>query len=184
MGVGSTMRQGLSIRGRTCRLGARRKGSLGLKQRSLKERPRTPGRAMDLGTGGTQRVVPSPMLKDGHHSSIRQSLDSVARDVKVSRSVLHHYEKLGRIGFDAMLPAVQWTTIKHRVPGIFIPDAVHRVMVSRLPSPATPVTGDCSGAPLCEKNVPKASTSPLCACEENRRSHALANQDPTHRRTL
>jgi hypothetical protein len=53
-------------------------------------------------------------------------LDSVAGNVEVSRSVLHHHEKLGGIGFDAMLPAVQWTTVKYRVPIVFIQDWSHR----------------------------------------------------------
>ena len=102
------------------------------------------------------------MLKDGHHSSIRQCLDSVARDVEVPRSVLHHYEKLGRIGFDAMLPAVQWTTIKYRVPGIFIQDAVHRVMVSTLPSP--PSMEECPhDAPRASEQAGVAMPNPRSA---------------------
>jgi hypothetical protein len=66
------------------------------------------------------------MFKDGHDSSIWEGLDSVARDVEVPRPVLHHDQELAGIGFDAVLPAVQWTPVKYGVPSVFIQDASHR----------------------------------------------------------
>ncbi len=58
------------------------------------------------GTRGAERVVPSLILEDTHHPSIWQRLNSLACNVDVPGSVLHHDEELGRVGLDTMLPPV------------------------------------------------------------------------------
>ena len=78
------------------------------------------GRVSASASRGTERVIPSPILKDGHNWSVGQFLDSVADNVDVLRSVFHLDEKLGSVGFDTML---QGATIENRVPGVPLEDA-------------------------------------------------------------
>jgi hypothetical protein len=85
--------------------------------------PQSAGRVSALASRGTKWVLPSPILKDGHNSSIGQFLDSVTRSVDVPRSVFHLDEKLGSVGFDTMFSPVQGATIENRVPGVPIEDA-------------------------------------------------------------
>ncbi len=101
---------------------------------------------------GTEWVIPPPILKDGHHPSIRPSLDSVARNIEEPGSVLHLDEKLGSVKFYTMLPPVQGTTIENRVPGVLVQDASpHEVMVSSYdPCPTSPGRWDSSGLSECQ----------------------------------
>jgi hypothetical protein len=87
------------------------------------------GRVSASASRGTERVIPSPILKDGHNWSIGQFLDSVADNVDVLRSVFHLDEKLGSVGFDTMLSPVQGATIENRVPGVPLEDASPRGMM-------------------------------------------------------
>ena len=70
------------------------------------------GTEVGSGTRCPERVVPPPILKDRHHTSIWQRLNSLARSVDVPGSVLHHDEKLGDFGLDMMLPPVQGATVE------------------------------------------------------------------------
>lgn len=57
-------------------------------------------------------MVPPPILEDGHHPSVWQRLNSLARNVDVPGPVLHHDEKLGGVGLDMMLPPVQGASVE------------------------------------------------------------------------
>ena len=83
------------------------------------------------------REFAPPILKYRHDPSIRQCLDSVARNVEMPGTVLHHDEKLGRVGCDTMLCPVQGTTVENCITRFIVRDAArHDVIVpSSFPVP-------------------------------------------------